>query len=781
MSIQKCAIAAAVMAAFTVSAAAAPVEVIVDDNLSLRAGVQVSDHQKQKDMTVTTTVKEGLVRIKKNIIGIYGVTGGQLSATGLTTVRVDASPASDESVIGAFGVLFEKDAEATFDTLDIAITAKNRFAQGLALHTQGTIAVNDDATIVVNSANQGIGVSVQADKKSPAEITLNGAVNKIDVTSLTAQDGELARAFGVRSSANTGVLTINGDELLINANARDDAVGLLAQYRGTVNVNAKETVLNVTGENKVAAIESRYYTNGFGTINITGNVTANATSATGQALAISAEGGTITLGGQSNVLNGDVLVGEKGLLVFENGQTVLNGDLLLNQKPEPKVMLFSAPVPTPLASQMDLKGAQLQVNGQVNGEAANVSLEGGSNLQLSQGGSIGQLYADNSTLSMGGATSIGALAGEQPTLQITDTKATVDIATNEATDVQLTATGNVTDALGGDTQKLKSQINGIDKLSGVTMAQGEVVGQVTEDAQGNKTEAVNTKNQAKQEMLLQAPSVITRVMMNDVRKRMGDLRAGEGQSGVWARYNGGKLTGEGQLSSDFHMIQAGIDTMPTSDSARFGLALSYAQADTENMSTTADMDAFSLAGYGVWMNDNGLFADVIARMAKVDTDLTAGLDAAKIDNLMLGVSGELGWRFNVTEQLYVEPSAELAYTYTDAETFKMGALTHKLGSSESLQARVGAAAGLKCPGDFGDVYVRVAGVHEFMGDSSFVTDNGTVSRTVESDGKDTWVEYAVGANINFNKATYMYVDLERTSGAKLDEDWRANVGVRYSF
>ena len=52
---------------------------------------------------------------------------------------------------------------------------------------------------------------------------------------------------------------------------------------------------------------------------------------------------------------------------------------------------------------------------------------------------------------------------------------------------------------------------------------------------------------------------------------------------------------------------------------------------------------------------------------------------------------------------------------------------------------------------------------------------------VEIDGKDTWVEYGLGANFNLTDTTYFWADVERTSGSYLDEDWRATVGVRHAF
>ena len=131
--------------------------------------------------------------------------------------------------------------------------------------------------------------------------------------------------------------------------------------------------------------------------------------------------------------------------------------------------------------------------------------------------------------------------------------------------------------------------------------------------------------------------------------------------------------------------------------------------------------------------------------------------------------------------LYVEPQAELTYTYVDSDSFKLDTAKYEMDSTDSLVARIGLAAGFKCPADMGDVYVRVSGVHEFLGDSEVSASNEILRNVLKSEGEDTWVEFNLGANFNINKSTYIYADVERTEGAKLEEDWRANVGVRYSF
>lgn len=272
---------------------------------------------------------------------------------------------------------------------------------------------------------------------------------------------------------------------------------------------------------------------------------------------------------------------------------------------------------------------------------------------------------------------------------------------------------------------------------------------------------------------------VNRMLMNDVRKRMGDLRSSAGTHGFWARYDGGRLSGDHSFKNDFSTIQVGADTVPVPDAPRFGVAFAYTTSDADMNRGSADMDAFSLAFYGTKMYDNGAFFDVIARMASVDADVTIdGNKKGAMDNVAVSLSSELGWRFEVTDQFYVEPQAEVTYTYVNSENLKLSdGTSYKFDSVTSLIGRAGMAVGFKCPKNLGDVYIRASAVHEFMGDE---TVRGGVSK-YEIDGKKTWIEYGLGANFNVNDNTYVWADVERTDGGLFDEDWRATVGVRFAF
>lgn len=358
----------------------------------------------------------------------------------------------------------------------------------------------------------------------------------------------------------------------------------------------------------------------------------------------------------------------------------------------------------------------------------------------------------------------------------------------------ITGSGSVNDDVAGDLNELASMITVGDKTGAdvlkntdLKLESGDVFGETTGTLNENgeledvKT-SVNMNNVRIAEFAMRTPMQIARIESNDLRKRMGDIRSSEGATGVWARYDGGRFSG-GEFENKFNKVQVGADTALAAYGSRLGLSFSYTQGDADMSGISADTDAYSLAAYGMWFGEAGQFADVIGRVGTVDTDLATRTYKTNYDQLMLSLSGEFGWRFDLTDTFYAEPSAELTYTRVDGETFKANGNTLGIDDYDSMVGRIGATAGLNCSQGRGGVYARFGVAHEFMGDGRFTAVNaaGTAADPIEVDGKDTWVEYAVGANFNITKQTYVWADLERTSGAEVDEDWRATIGVRHAF
>ena len=409
----------------------------------------------------------------------------------------------------------------------------------------------------------------------------------------------------------------------------------------------------------------------------------------------------------------------------------------------------------------------------------------------------GEVKAASGTLVLIGETvfnkdaAIGKLEGadgKKTKLTLGNADATVHVTNNAIAGENLTlsATSEVNDALGGDVNALLEKFEGQAVIEGaaVVLPEGFSAGETTAvvGANGkaqNVSSHVNSVMSNTLDVSMVSSLAINRILMNDVRKRLGDIRSASGTHGAWVRYDGGKLKGSNSLKNNFTTVQVGIDTMPSDNAPRFGLAFAYTKSDADMKRGDADMDSYSLALYGTKTFDNGVFVDVIGRAALSKADYTVdGRLKGSADNTALSLSGEIGWRYDVTPMFFVEPQAELTYTYTDADTLKLGgAASYSFDTVDSLLGRAGFAAGLNCPDGWGNVYVHASAVHEFLGDATIRS--GVNSYKVN--GEDTWVEYGLGANINIGKNAYVYGGVERTSGATLDEEWRAHVGFRYSF
>lgn len=404
---------------------------------------------------------------------------------------------------------------------------------------------------------------------------------------------------------------------------------------------------------------------------------------------------------------------------------------------------------------------------------------------VSEGDKASVNISENAVLGLGGVSNINKLTGTNGTMKIVDAAADVTVGVNEAKSLTLAGTGDVNDALKGNAAALADIVTfegenaeDIALFMQEGMYEGETTGILGADGTVKSvTTKTNTLMQSTLELASVAPLAMNRIMMSDLRKRMGDIRTDTGVNGAWARYEGGRLSGSNGLENDFNTIQVGADTKL--GDWRVGGAFNYTKGDADYARGDADMDAYGLSAYGLWLGEQGQFVDIVARVSKADTDMTVdGYKTGSMDSMAYSLSGEFGWRFALSDMVYVEPQVEAAYTYVDADDADIGTASYKFDSVNSFIGRAGFAAGLKCPDNFGDVYFHASALHEFAGDSEITGGNGSKYKI---DGDDTWFEYGIGANFNINKATYVWADVQRTSGADLDEDWRANVGVRYSF
>lgn len=249
--------------------------------------------------------------------------------------------------------------------------------------------------------------------------------------------------------------------------------------------------------------------------------------------------------------------------------------------------------------------------------------------------------------------------------------------------------------------------------------------------------------------------------MNDLTKRMGELRDSPAGIGAWARLYGSEQEyGKKNVTLRSTSVQVGADYQIGEWTV--GGAFSYTNGSVDYAQGSGDADTY---GYSRLSNDFEI-ADM----------------KGSIDNNAYSFSAEFGWRFDLAKTVFIEPQVELTYgRILGGNATASNQVRIEQEDFDSLLGRVGLRAGFKCPNDRGTVYVRVSGVHDFKGESDVRYSSSKASTTVHDDIGGSWIEYALGANVNITPSTYTYVDLERTSGSDVKENWRWNIGLRTVF
>ena len=270
-----------------------------------------------------------------------------------------------------------------------------------------------------------------------------------------------------------------------------------------------------------------------------------------------------------------------------------------------------------------------------------------------------------------------------------------------------------------------------------------------------------------------------RAEMNDMNKRMGELRNSNGEYGVWVRM----VRGEAEYKSvknQYNQYQLGYDEkLSVDDRWTVGVALSYTDAENNFAQGNGESTNKALSLYGSKLNIDGTFIDLIAKYARLENEFTtvSGMGDAEYDANGYSVSAEFGKRIQQGNGLWIEPQIELTYGKVSSVDYvtKNGVKVVQ-DSMDSIIGRVGFSLGKDVKD--GNVYARASYLYDFDGETNAVL-NGV--ETLKNDLGGGWWEVGFGANVNLSKATYIYADIEKTFGGEVDTNWQWNLGVRYSF
>lgn len=270
--------------------------------------------------------------------------------------------------------------------------------------------------------------------------------------------------------------------------------------------------------------------------------------------------------------------------------------------------------------------------------------------------------------------------------------------------------------------------------------------------------------------------------MNSLSKRMGELRDSPAGVGSWARIYGSRMSyGAAALEAKNTTVQVGTDF--SVGDWRIGAAFNYTDGEASYGQGDADSKSYGFAVYGTWLIPCGAYVDLIAKYMRMDNDFNfSGLDGG-FDNNAFSVSAETGYRFTLLEDaMFIEPQVGVSYGTVKGDDFTAAnGVRVEQDDYNSLLGRIGVRTGFKFPDNKGTVYARVSGVYDFDGEMSSTAYKNQAHIEIKDDIGGAYVEYGVGANFNLTEKTHTYLDLQRTSGGEVDEEYRWNVGIRHVF
>lgn len=631
--------------------------------------------------------------------------------------------------------------------------------------------------------------------------TINVYSDKIELHAFNSKVGG-----GALGSGSWGTINLEGNEIVINGSIDGDYGGTNASKVGDVfAVNITANLLKLTGDihagsdgtdgtdvgspslaynrkeafkieatdpnstiegNLVAYNKSSTVINFKNGGTFTGDITTNNYTTEGHKTTSSVE-----LAGTMNYIGAIKLEGSSKLNLSGNihadQSTIISGELSL----------------VSVGAQSDFKKV-------TSTSTAGVAISDGATLKVNEGESAITNLTNNGTLYVAdeATANIGSLNGTA-TIKVDSLDNTVNIKTLDAgSSVSALGSGTFNDSFANSSEAIPQLLKVVtideSSLSSVAVEQGLVNDAVTADVNENgqlfNVRTTKNTNLASYGSIAVLGAFLWRHDMNDLTKRMGELRDSPQGVGVWARAYGSEQE-YGGVDATNTSIQVGAD-YDVGYGWKVGGAFTYTDGSSDFSNGNAEHDSYGFAVYGSWLSENGQFVDLIAKYSRLDTDFAVNGMNGSYDNNAWSISAEYGWRFKLAELAFVEPQVELTYgtLFGDDITASNGVRIEQ-DDFTSFIGRIGVRSGFYFPEKKGNIYARFSVLHDFDGEMESKASLGRARNTVTDDLGGTWVEYGVGANFNWTDRTYTYVDLERNSGGEVRENWRWNVGLRHVF
>ncbi|EKR8819353.1 autotransporter outer membrane beta-barrel domain-containing protein, partial [Salmonella enterica subsp. enterica serovar Orion] len=295
-------------------------------------------------------------------------------------------------------------------------------------------------------------------------------------------------------------------------------------------------------------------------------------------------------------------------------------------------------------------------------------------------------------------------------------------------------------------------------------------------------------------MALSIPSANTNIWnleQDTVGTRLTNARHGLADNGgAWVSYFGGNFNGDNgtiNYDQDVNGIMVGVDTKVDGNNAKWivGAAAGFAKGDLSDRTGQVDQDSQSAYIYSSARFANNIFVDGNLSYSHFNNDLSANMsDGTYVDGNTSsdawGFGLKLGYDLKLGDAGYVTPYGSVSGLLQSGDDYQLSNDMKVDGQSyDSMRYELGVDAG------YTFTYSEDQALTPYF-KLAYVYDDSNNDADVNGDSIDNGVEgsavrVGLGTQFSFTKNFSAYTDANYLGGGDVDQDWSANVGVKYTW
>ncbi|WP_201789863.1 autotransporter outer membrane beta-barrel domain-containing protein [Campylobacter lanienae] len=274
--------------------------------------------------------------------------------------------------------------------------------------------------------------------------------------------------------------------------------------------------------------------------------------------------------------------------------------------------------------------------------------------------------------------------------------------------------------------------------------------------------------------------------INNLNKRMGELRGINATAGSWARILGGQGSSDG-FENKFTHVQAGFDKQSqiSSGSIFSGITVTHTSSDIDGDNAKGDVKTIGGGFYISGVFDNGWYVDAIAKYTRNNHKMDYNFPNMSLSFLnsdyntnSLYLGGEFGYRFDFNN-FYIEPQAEFVYLKTSGATLNSNGFQMEIKSSDLLVGRAGFNFAREVW--LGKIRAYALGglsyQWEMVKNAEILIDGDSA----KNNDKDSRMLMNLGLNMVASENLRIGLTLEKSAFGDYDTDLAVNLNARYSF